>query len=142
MIFSGPIAPAGLGAGLASAELHLTPEFENLQAELHERMKVARDALNHAGLPLATEGETPIMVLHYDSAQAARAVVAALRKRGFFACVSTFPAVPINKPSLRFTISRHNSIADVRSMIDNLVDVSMDVAPSIAREPRLAASSS
>jgi 7-keto-8-aminopelargonate synthetase-like enzyme len=139
MIFSGPIAPAGLGAGLASAQLHLTPEFENLQAELRERMKVARAALNDAGLPLATEDESPIMVLHYDSAQAARAVVAALRKRGYFTCVSTFPAVPINKPSLRFTISRHNSIADVRSMIACLVDVSMGSARSVVHDAPLAA---
>jgi 7-keto-8-aminopelargonate synthetase-like enzyme len=141
MVFSGPIAPAGLGAGLASARLHLTAEFENLQDELGERMTLARDALSSAGLPLATEDVTPIIVLHYDSAQAARAVVAALRKRGFFACVSTFPAVPINKPSLRLTVSRHNSLADVRAMVDNLVEVSMKMAPSILRAPPLAASS-
>jgi 7-keto-8-aminopelargonate synthetase-like enzyme len=142
MIFSGPIAPAGLGAGLASAQLHLTLEFENLQAELRQRMIMARHALSSAGLPLATEDETPIMVLHYDSAQAARAVVAALRRRGFFACVSTFPAVPINKPSVRFTVSRHNSLSDLRAMVECLVDVSMEVAPSIVRDPPLAASSS
>ena len=134
MIFSGPIAPAGLGAGVASALLHLTPEFEALQAELRQRTTIARKALGDAGLPLATEDDTPIMVLHYDSAQAARAVVAGLRRRGFFACVSTFPAVPINKPSVRFTVSRHNSLADVRAMVQNLVQVSMEVAPSIASD--------
>ncbi len=30
---------------------------------------------------------------------------------------STFPAVPINKPSLRLTISRHNSFDDIRSLV-------------------------
>ena len=37
-------------------------------------------------------------------------------------------SVPINKPSLRFTMSRHNSLADVRAMIENLVEVSQGAA--------------
>jgi 7-keto-8-aminopelargonate synthetase-like enzyme len=50
-------------------------------------------------------------------------VVQSLRERGFFCCVSTFPAVPMNKPSIRFTVSRHNSLADLRLLIDQLADV-------------------
>jgi hypothetical protein len=60
----------------------------------------------------------------------AQAVVEALRARGFFTCVSTFPAVPINKPSIRFTVSRHNPIADVRAMVEALVEVSTSLSPS------------
>jgi 7-keto-8-aminopelargonate synthetase-like enzyme len=131
MIFSGPIAPAGLGAGLASAKLHLTPEFEDMQGELHERVELARSLLASSGLPLATSDGTPILVIHYDSASTAQRVVSALRDRGFFSCVSTFPAVPMNKPSLRFTVSRHNSLDDVRAMIDNLVEVSISVTPAV-----------
>jgi 7-keto-8-aminopelargonate synthetase-like enzyme len=130
MIFSGPIAPAGLGAGLASAKLHLGAEFEDMQGELHERMVYARGALTAAGLLLATSDATPILVLHYDSARTAQAVVGELRERGFFSCVSTFPAVPINKPSLRFTVSRHNSFDDIQAMVDALVDVSAKVVPA------------
>jgi 7-keto-8-aminopelargonate synthetase-like enzyme len=119
MIFSGPIAPAGLGAGLASAKLHL-----------RERIALARALLDDANLKLATDAETPIFMIHYDSAETAQAVVKALRARGFFCCVSTFPAVPINKPSIRFTVSRHNSLVDVRAMVENLVDVSRRISPS------------
>lgn len=131
MIFSGPIAPAGLGANLASAQLHLSADFEGMQAELRERMSLARALLTSAGMALATDAETPIFVVHYDSAVTAQAVVGALRARGFFSCVSTFPAVPVNRPSLRFTMSRHNSLADVRAMIEALVEVSMSASPSV-----------
>jgi 7-keto-8-aminopelargonate synthetase-like enzyme len=49
LIFSGPIAPAGLGSGLASAKLHVTAEFEDMQKELHERVALARSRwLKHA----------------------------------------------------------------------------------------------
>jgi 7-keto-8-aminopelargonate synthetase-like enzyme len=131
MIFSGPIAPAGLGAGLASARLHLTPEFDEMQGELHERVHLARAMLASAGLPIATNDSTPILVIHYDSASTAQGVVSALRARGFFSCISTFPAVPMNKPSLRFTVSRHNSLDDVRAMIENLVEVSLSLTPAV-----------
>jgi 7-keto-8-aminopelargonate synthetase-like enzyme len=133
MIFSGPIAPAGLGAGLASAELHLSPELEGMQAELRQRMAVARAAIHDAGLVLATDDETPIFMVHYDSPATAQRVVARLRERGFFVCVSTFPAVPVNKPSIRFTVSRHNSLGDVLELVENLVEASADVAASVFR---------
>jgi 7-keto-8-aminopelargonate synthetase-like enzyme len=123
MIFSGPIAPAGLGSALASARLHLRPEFEDMQGELRERVALACESMAAAGLDLATSAETPVRVLHYDSVPAAQAVVRAMRERGFFLCISTFPAVPVNKPSVRFTISRHNSLADIRDMIDSLAAV-------------------
>jgi 7-keto-8-aminopelargonate synthetase-like enzyme len=125
MIFSGPIAPCGLGSALASARLHLRREFQDMQGELGERIASACAAMAAAGLDVATDAETPIRVLHYDSVAAAQAVVRTMRERGFFMCISTFPAVPVNKPSVRFTISRHNSLADIRDMIDSLAEIAI-----------------
>ena len=127
MIFSGPIPPAGLGAALASARLHLSPEFENMQGELATRIALVRHALERAGQRVATQDATPICVVHYDSSTVAMAIVRGLRERGFYSCLSTFPAVPMNKPSLRFTISRHNSFPDIEAMIEALVSVSREV---------------
>lgn len=122
MIFSGPIPPAGLGCSLASAKLHLTPQFADMQAELHERVAFTRGLVSQAGLTLATDSEAPIFMVHYDSVPVAQGMVRALRERGFFVCVSTFPAVPVNKPSIRFTVSRHNSFDDIRDLVDALAD--------------------
>jgi hypothetical protein len=47
-----------------------------------------------------------------------------LRERGYFCCPSTFPAVPMNKPSIRFTVSRHNPIQDIEALVDELAWVS------------------
>jgi 7-keto-8-aminopelargonate synthetase-like enzyme len=128
LVFSGPIPPAGLGAALASAELHLTPEFGAMQAELQARMQFARSRLAERGLSTATDADTPIFMMHYDSAASAGAVIHGMRKRGFFCCVSTFPAVPMNKPSIRFTVSRHNSFEDIDALIENLAEVSEQVS--------------
>jgi 7-keto-8-aminopelargonate synthetase-like enzyme len=124
MIFSGPIPPAALGAAAASAELHLSSAFSAMQDELRERMAFARAALAGHGLSTATDAETPIFMIHYDSGAQAAAVIRALRDRGFFCCPSTFPAVPMNKPSIRFTVSRHNELPEIAALVDNLATVS------------------
>lgn len=129
MMFSGPIPPAGLGAALASAKLHRSPAFAELQSELHERVAFARRGLAEAGIPIATDSDTPILIIHFDSVPAAQAVVAGLRERGFFACISVFPAVPMNTPSLRFTISRHNSFSDIRNLIGALAELIASIQP-------------
>lgn len=122
MIFSGPIPPAGLGACLASAELHLRPEFETMQHELHQRMHFARELLGGARVAMTTNDATPIFMIQFDSAPTAASTVRTLRERGFYCCVSTFPAVPVNKPSIRFTLSRHNSFEDIEALIVRLVE--------------------
>ncbi|HEY7375808.1 MAG TPA: aminotransferase class I/II-fold pyridoxal phosphate-dependent enzyme [Polyangia bacterium] len=130
MMFSGPIPPATLGAAVASAKLHLTAGFADMQAELHERVAYTRTALARAGLRAATDADTPVLVLHYDNLAAAQAVVRGLREHGFFTCLSAFPAVPLNRPSVRFTVSRHNSFADIRDLVACLAKLA-EGAPTV-----------
>jgi 7-keto-8-aminopelargonate synthetase-like enzyme len=128
LMFSGPIPPAGLGAAVASAELHLSPEWEAMQSEVQDRIRFARAGLANAGLTMTTNDATPICMIQYDSSSSALATVGGLRERGYYCCVSTFPAVPMNKPSIRFTLSRHNSYEDIEALIAELVNVSSDAA--------------
>jgi 7-keto-8-aminopelargonate synthetase-like enzyme len=62
-------------------------------------------------------------MVHFASVRSAQDAVLHLRKRGFYVCLSTFPAVPIDKPSIRFTVSRHNSFADIRALVEALGEV-------------------
>jgi 7-keto-8-aminopelargonate synthetase-like enzyme len=143
LMFSGPLSPAVLGAAVASATLHLEDGFSAMQSELRERVAFARDALFSRGLTPATDDETPIFMLHYESATVAAKVVRAMLDRGFFCCPSTFPAVPINKPSIRFTVSRHNPFEDIEALIDGLAEVNAQLStPEAKRHPALASSPS
>jgi hypothetical protein len=45
MIFSGPIQPPMLGAAIASARIHLSPEIVQLQKELQERISLCNRLL-------------------------------------------------------------------------------------------------
>ena len=60
MIFSGPLQPALLGAGIASARVHLSSEIAERQATLMGRIRLFNALAAARGLPLATTAETPI----------------------------------------------------------------------------------
>jgi len=123
MVFSGPIQPPMLGAAVASAQLHLDGGFSSLQAELQERMAAAKDAIARFDVPVATTDWTPIFMVQFEAVRAAQHAVRELRERGIYCCLSTFPAVPMDKPSLRFTVSRHNSVAEIEEFVAQLADV-------------------
>lgn len=135
MVFSGPIQPPMLGANLASAELHLDHSFPALQKELAERIQVARDAVAQHGLPIATDAFGPIFMVQFESADSGRRAARTMIERGYYCCFSAFPAVPMDRPSIRFTISRHNSPADIRAFVSELARV---VAPTQAVLPAAA----
>jgi len=120
MLFSGPIQPPMLGAAVASARLHLDPSFPSLQAELGSLIERANRALSGTGVPLASTDATPIFMVPCEAPEIAFDVVRRLRTLGFYACPSTFPAVPVNQPGVRFTVTRHNTAEDVDDFVEAL----------------------
>jgi 7-keto-8-aminopelargonate synthetase-like enzyme len=123
MLFSGPIQPPMLGAAVASAELHLDPSFAAMQEELEQRILVAEQAIAQHGLRVANNARTPIFMVQFEAPKALHRALHAMRARGYYCCLSTFPAVPLDKPSLRFTVSRHNARDEIARFIEHLADV-------------------
>ena len=122
MLFSGPIQPPMLGAALASARLHLSDELPHMQAQLAERLQVTVKAIARAKVALTTGTSSVIFQAQCDSPRATFAAAKALQARGFYSCICTFPAVPMSRPGIRFTISRHNEIDDIEAFIAALSD--------------------
>jgi 7-keto-8-aminopelargonate synthetase-like enzyme len=120
MLFSGPIQPPMLGAAVGSARLHLSSDFPALQAELAQRIELALQAIARAGIELSTPARSPIFQAQCDSPRIAFNVAERMRKRGFYCCICVFPAVPMNRPGIRFTMSRHNQPEDIQSFVDAL----------------------
>jgi 7-keto-8-aminopelargonate synthetase-like enzyme len=117
MLFSGPIQPPMLGAALASSKLHLAPQHSATQAELMRRIDYALATADRLGLPLATQHRTPIFFVPCDSVDQATDEVRRLQNEGFYVCPSAFPAVPVNRPGVRFTITLHNELEDIDALI-------------------------
>jgi 7-keto-8-aminopelargonate synthetase-like enzyme len=117
MSFSGPIQAPMLGAAVASARLHLQPEFAALQEELRQKVLFAREVAAEMGIHLIADDVTPIFMLPYEAAPQARGAARAFWDAGFYVCPVTFPAVPISHPGVRFTISRTNAEDDIRAFM-------------------------
>lgn len=117
MIFSGPIQPPMLGAAIASARIHLSDELSVLQQRLRERMDLCDALLSAAGLKFYGASPIPIRYVPVGMPDLAVDVVAAMIASGFYVNLAAFPAVPLNKAGIRFTLTVHLTPDDIRALV-------------------------
>jgi hypothetical protein len=123
LLFTGPVQPPMLGAALASAHLHLSPELEALQAELRLRIRHANRRARELGLPLLHGSEVvPIRFVGLGPRAASTAMAAHLREQGVLASCAVFPAVPAHQTGIRFTLTRHHRLEDVDRLLEEMAD--------------------
>lgn len=119
-IFSGQLPPAVLGAAIASADIHLSPQMPLLQAELAERITLARTCLIDHGITPVAAFEGPILFVGTIKFDAALEVAKRVQADGFWVNVAGFPATPRNGAGLRVTLSRHVTLSDVFALTDSI----------------------
>lgn len=123
LVFGGPIPPPALGAGVASADIHLSGDLPGLQADLMERIRFVNDFSADIGLPLSAEDETPLWFVEMGPVLTTISVANTMLKRGFFLNPAAFPVVPRNRGGMRFTVTRYNSIDQIEEMLTALNEV-------------------
>ncbi len=114
--FGGPVQPPMLGAAIASADLHLSPEIATFQQQLNDGVAHFNHELTHRKLPLLEENGTPIFFIKGGPIRMSYAVVQRLMNEGFFLTVATYPAVPLKRSGVRLSITRHHSLADLTAL--------------------------
>ena len=134
MLFSGPIQPPMLGAAVGSARVHVSDELPALQAELRTRIALCAEHASRTELGLDLTNPSPIFQVPCDSPRIAFRLADLMRERGFYACVCVFPAVPMNRPGLRFTISRHNDPSDIPPFVAALDECRQRAARELAQK--------
>jgi 7-keto-8-aminopelargonate synthetase-like enzyme len=133
LLFSGPIQPPMLGAAVGSARLHLSDRFPELQAELDARLALSVEALSSTPLDLGSLERSPIFQAECDSPRVAFAIAERMKALGFYCCVCVFPAVPMNRPGIRFTVTRHNQPQDIVLFVSALAESFDEVRRELAR---------
>jgi 7-keto-8-aminopelargonate synthetase-like enzyme len=118
MTFSGPIHPAELGAAVASADIHLSPEQEERQDRLVRQIEFVRSTLAASSLPVPALDATPIWFVGVGSADEVIALTSRLMAEGFYVNPSAFPAVPMGRGGLRFTNTLYHSNEQIAALID------------------------
>ncbi len=84
LAFGGPIHPAVLGAGIASAALHLSPEHEDRQGRLYERIDLVNQLVVECGLPVPSVARTPISFVRIGMSDQVIRMAKILMANGFF----------------------------------------------------------
>ncbi|MDP9148774.1 MAG: aminotransferase class I/II-fold pyridoxal phosphate-dependent enzyme [Myxococcota bacterium] len=120
MLFSGPLQPGQLGAAVASAKLHLDPGFSRLQQGLRERIDLVLSLATELEVPLVSQDATPIFFVRGGPSSVSFDIARGLRAQGLYVSASAFPAVAQNQSGIRFTVSLHNTEADIRLLINAL----------------------
>jgi 7-keto-8-aminopelargonate synthetase-like enzyme len=118
--FGGPIPPAVLGAGIASADLHLSDEHAVLQAMLLDRIRLVDGLATELGVALAAREASPIRYVELRSVETMFNVVEALKDDGFYLNGAMFPIVPQGHAGIRFTVSLSVSEAQTEQMMVRL----------------------
>lgn len=120
LFFSGPLQPPMLGAAMASARLHLSPEIYQHQEVLQERVRLANRLIREAGLPLLVENETPIFFLRLGLPRLAFKVARRMMDEGIYVTPSVYPTVPMRRGGIRLSITAYHTAEDVTRVIQRL----------------------
>lgn len=120
MITSGPIQPAVLGASIASSKIHLSPDIEDFQTDLHQNIKYANTLLNKFQLPLLNTNDSPIFFIGAGLPKTGRNIVNRMMNEGIYQNIGVFPAVPIKNTGIRFTITKLHTFEQIEHMVEAL----------------------
>lgn len=104
-VFSGPLKPAELGAGVASADFHLSDAYLPAADRLQQLIDHTIAETDRLGLDLVDRTRTPIFFLRVGETSAALELGSKLLVQGFYVNVSAFPVVPRGQAGIRFTVT-------------------------------------
>jgi 7-keto-8-aminopelargonate synthetase-like enzyme len=124
LIFSGPIQPAQLGAGVASAKIHLSAELPRLQGELLGRLELFERAAAQANLAVSSADRSPIRFLPVGDEQRTGEIVGQLMQRGYFVNIAMYPAVARGRAGLRLMLNLHQTHADIVDLVTQIARLS------------------
>lgn len=117
-VFSGPLQPAILGASIASARIHLSPEIYKLQDELKEKLNYCDRLIIEKKLPYVFSSGSPIFYIGLGIPAMGYTMVKKLIQEGFYVDIGIFPGVPLKRTGLRLAINTHMSTDDIRHVLE------------------------
>jgi 7-keto-8-aminopelargonate synthetase-like enzyme len=119
-IFSVQIPPVMMGATLASAKLHLTPEIYTMQENLKSRVEFFNTTAKKLELPLIHETASPICFIGVGKPDVGYNMVRRLMNAGHFINLSVFPSVSYNNTGMRITLNNNLSYEDIEKLLSDI----------------------
>lgn len=119
--FSGPVHPAGLGAAVAAADIHLSSERDDREADLMAKVDHVRHRVTQAQLPVMSLERTPLWFLRVGDPDGAVELGRRLLADGYYTNVSGFPVVPMGMDGIRFANTTFHTHEDIDAFMDSVV---------------------
>ena len=138
LIFSGPIQPAQLGAGVASAKIHLSNELPVLQAGLQARIEAFERAARNVNLATSSSDVSPIRFLPVGDEQRTAEIVKKLMERGYFVNIAMYPAVARRRAGLRLMLTAHQTLSDIVNLVNEIARLLTHGTPELGSSPKSA----
>ncbi|MFT5823967.1 MAG: 7-keto-8-aminopelargonate synthetase-like enzyme [Crocinitomix sp.] len=120
LIFSTPIQPPMLGAGIASAKLHLKDELVQLQNKLAFNVRACREEITRQNLPEISQNNSPIFFIPCVLPKVSYQVSKLMLDQGYYLTPTAYPAVSPRKSGLRFCISADHEPDQIKAMVQQL----------------------
>jgi 7-keto-8-aminopelargonate synthetase-like enzyme len=116
--FAGPLHPAQLGAAVAAADIHLSPERDARAQELMVAIDYVRERAVEHQLPLMSLERTPIWFIRVGSPKNTIELGRRLMAEGFYTNLAAYPLVPLGESGLRFTTTLYQTEEHLERFMD------------------------
>ena len=136
LIFSGPLQPAQLGALIASAQIHLSPEIFELQRRLRTRIELFDDRCAAAGVRAISQSRAPIRFIEVGNDERAARIVGELLEAGFFVNASVYPAVARGGAGIRLMLTCQQTLDDIACLVNAIAAYLGRTGNESAQNPR------
>jgi 7-keto-8-aminopelargonate synthetase-like enzyme len=117
LLSSGPMQPSSLGAAIAAAKIHLSPEIYLMQAALQDKLQFTRQMLEKYRLPVFSQAGAAVFFVGVSLPKLGYNMVDRMLRAGYYINLGIFPTVPMKNTGLRFTITRLHTYAQIEKMI-------------------------
>ena len=116
LTFSAQLEPASVAAAIASCDIHLSPEIEQLQTSLAGKINHFGSLLSKNDLPVVSNNDSPVFFLAMGTPATGYNFTKRLFNEGFYLNLGIYPAVPIKNTGMRITLSAHNQLSDITAL--------------------------
>lgn len=120
LTYSGPMQPGSVGAGVASAKIHLSGEIYEFQKKLREKIAYCNHVFENRKIPLIANNASPIFFVGLGTPLMGFNMIRRIMDEGLYTNLGIFPAVPETCTGMRFTITNHIEFEDIDKLADKI----------------------
>ncbi len=117
MIFCGPLTPPIMGAGMASAKVHLSSEIYLLQDKLKQNTEYFIKCAREYNLPMVDDAETPIFLMLGGDNDTVILCNQMLLERGYYVNNALYPAMPMHGGGTRISLTCNHSRQEILGLV-------------------------